>query len=342
MTTLKQQVSLADYNTLRIDACAAWFCRIDSKAALISLLRTPAVTEKGGILVIGGGSNLVLTRDFPGLVLLNAIKGIDVVHQDSDSVMVSVGGGENWDAFVAYSLSQGWAGLENLSAIPGTVGAAPIQNIGAYGVERKDCLVSVSTVELVSGQVRQFDRQECEFGYRDSIFKKAEKDKHIITSVTFRLDKRPTLKLNYGEIRSEMDASRISEKELTPVQLRQLISTIRARKLPDPKVTPNVGSFFKNPVIGKKQLQTILESFPDLVYFPATDNDDVKLAAGWMIDRLGWKGKVLGMARVHSRQALVLTVREGHCEDLLTLAKSIQKDVSAHFGVVLEIEPRIV
>lgn len=335
---LQRNVSLKPFNTLQIDARADWFAELTDLEQCTQLLD---LCRQQPLLILGGGSNIILAGNVHGLVLLNRLRGIAVLDEDDDSIRVQVAAGENWDAFVQYSLEQGWCGLENLSAIPGTVGAAPMQNIGAYGVELKDVVDRVGVFHLEKGTFAELSAPDCAFGYRDSIFKHALKDRCLITHVVFRLRKRPALKLEYGEIRAEIAKQRMSAESLTPLQLRQIIIAVRARKLPDPRQLPNVGSFFKNPVIPAAQLQTLLATWPNLVHYPV-DGAQTKVAAGWLIDQLGWKGRVHGKAQVHEQQALVLVNMGGDSEDVLGLARQIQADVWERFGIELEMEPLII
>lgn len=335
---LQRNVSLKPFNTLQIDVRADLFAELTD---LDQCAQLPDLRRQQPLLILGGGSNIILAGNVHGLVLLNRLRGIAVLEEADDSVQVQVAAGENWDAFVQYSLEQGWCGLENLSAIPGTVGAAPMQNIGAYGVELKDVVSRVGVFYLADGAFAELSAPDCAFGYRDSIFKHALKDRCLITHVVFRLRKRPVLKLDYGEIRAEIAKQELSAESLTPLQLRQIIIAVRARKLPDPRQLPNVGSFFKNPVIPAAQLQTLLASWPSLVHYPV-DGARAKVAAGWLIDQLGWKGRVHGKAQVHEQQALVLVNMGGDSEDVLGLARQIQADVRERFGIELEMEPLII
>lgn len=330
--------SLKPYNTLAVDVCAAAFCTVTSVADLKDLLRHQTRQK---LLVLGGGSNLVLTADFDGLVILNRIPGVQILQEDSESVVLRVGAGENWDKLVETCVNQGWFGLENLSWIPGSVGAAPIQNIGAYGVELKDHLLSVEALRLSDLSEQSFALEQCGFGYRDSVFKQAEKGRYVITGVVLRLNKVATLKLDYGEIRRSAEQWGYDCETLTPQDVRQIIIRIRSAKLPDPQQAANVGSFFKNPVVSSELFCRIQQQEPQVVAYPQADGR-VKLAAGWLIDRLGWKGRRMGQARVHDQQALVLVNEGGGSEDVLTLAHAIQKQVKAHFGVELEIEPSVI
>lgn len=336
--TVQHNVSLQPFNTLRVEAKAREWVEVRSQEDCAQL---PALCRDKKILILGGGSNLVLAGDVNGLVIHNQLRGIECVRQDEQHVWVQVAGGENWDAFVAHAVAQGWHGLENLSAIPGSVGAAPVQNIGAYGVELKDALDSVTVLHLQDGRIQTLTRAECRFAYRDSIFKSAFKTNYLITYVTLRLQRQPTLKLEYGEIRSALQSAGLDEATLTPQQLRELIMDIRARKLPDPAVQPNVGSFFKNPVISRAQLTRLQQRWPELVSYPV-DADHVKIAAGWLLDRLGWKGRQWGRAKVHDRQALVLVNSGDNARDLLALKNAMQADVREQTGIELEVEPLIV
>lgn len=335
---LQRNVSLQPFNTLGIDVQAAELVVLTDNSQCEFL---PSICAGKRLLILGGGSNLVLAGDFNGLVILNRLRGVQCLQQDADSVTVKVAAGENWDAFVEYTLLQGWHGLENLSAIPGTVGAAPVQNIGAYGVEVKDYILAVEILCLTDGKRRSLKVDECEFAYRDSIFKTALKDQYLITHVTFRLPKHPAFKLDYGEIRSAMQQQGLDESTLTPLQVRELIAGIRGKKLPDPSQLPNVGSFFKNPVISLEQFEQLRQRWPDLVAYPLNERQ-VKIAAGWLLDRLGWKGRQMGQARVHDRQALVLINQSRDAEDLLRLKNAIQLDVVQQTGIVLEMEPLLI
>lgn len=335
---LRPNQSLQPFNTLGIAARAAWLAELETLSQCDEL---PALARQQPLLVLGGGSNIVLAADFPGLVLLNRLRGIQCLRQDAQHLWVQVAGGESWDDFVQYSLEQGWFGLENLSAIPGTVGAAPVQNIGAYGVEVQGWIDRVGVFDWQQGIHYELGREACQFGYRDSLFKQVLRDRVLITHVVFRLDRQPCLRLEYGDIRTEIHQQGLAVDQITPMQLRHIIRTVRARKLPDPRVCPNVGSFFKNPVISSARLQVLQQQWPDIVHYPL-EKGQVKLAAGWLIDRLGWKGRAQGSARVHERQALVLINQGADSRDLLALAAQIRDDVRRRFEVVLEVEPLII
>jgi UDP-N-acetylmuramate dehydrogenase len=291
---------------------------------------------------IGGGSNLLFRGDYPGTLLHSAIQGFEVTHEDADSVVVKVGAGVVWDDFVAYTLAQGWSGAENLSLIPGEVGASAVQNIGAYGLEAKDLIQEVFALESATGQPRIFRVEECAYGYRDSIFKQALKGRYIVTHVSYRLSKRPVYHLDYGNIRSELEkrlGGTIHEEDLTPHMVRQVIIEVRHAKLPDPAVEGNAGSFFMNPVIDEADYRRLLERYPDLPSYPAAPGR-VKIPAAWLIDRAGWKGRTVGHAGVHVRQALVLVNRGGATgPEVMQLAGQICASVKAQFGV--DIHPEV-
>ncbi len=325
-------------NTFAITANSRFLAEVTTEAELVRLLQT--VTAKNlPLLVLGGGSNIVLSQDYEGLVICPKLTGIRCLHESNDSVVIEAAAGENWHDFVQYCLAKGWYGLENLSLIPGTVGAAPMQNIGAYGVEIKDCFHGLRAIARQTGAIREFSLADCQFGYRDSVFKQAFKDQYIISHVRFQLSKIPTIKLQYGDIAAELTQQQIVNP--TPIDVARAVIAIRQRKLPDPAKIGNAGSFFKNPVIPQAQFVALKTAYPHMVAYPQADN--VKLAAGWLIEQTGWKGQTLGHAGVYEKQALVLVNRggaKGH--DILHLAHNIQRDVLAKFGVALEIEANII
>jgi UDP-N-acetylmuramate dehydrogenase len=294
--------NLQNYNTLASPVCTDFFVSVKNNDELLDAIKF-AKENALTMLVLGGGSNIVLREDFPGLVVHLQYSGKSVEREDGDYVYVKAAAGENWSDFVDYCLAHHYWGLENLSLIPGSVGAAPIQNIGAYGVELKDVFEELSAIEVKTGISITFTREACRFDYRDSVFKREFKDLYIITSVTFRLTKSPVLKLQYPALQKAL--ANYSQDELTPELVSEVVCDIRRSKLPDPKNIPNVGSFFKNPMVTLDHLTKIRQSFPDIVFYPV-DSLQVKLAAGWLIDRAGWRGVNRGAA-VHSEQALVLT-----------------------------------
>ncbi|CAE6734518.1 UDP-N-acetylmuramate dehydrogenase [Paraburkholderia nemoris] len=330
---------LKAHNTFGFDVRAQFACRIEHEAQLMAAVRDP---RAAGLprLVLGGGSNVVLTGDFAGLVLLVALQGRRVVREDDDAWYVEAAAGEPWHDFVAWTLTQGLPGLENLALIPGTVGAAPIQNIGAYGLEMCERFASLRAVELETGAVVELDAKACRFGYRDSFFKREGRDRFVITSVTFRLPKVWQPRAGYADIARELAAGGHADAAAPSAQaIFDAVVAVRRAKLPDPLQLGNAGSFFKNPVVEAAQFEALKVKEPELVSYPQPDGR-VKLAAGWLIDRCGWKGRAMGAAAVHERQALVLVNRGGASgAEVLALAKAVQRDVLARFGVELEAEP---
>ncbi len=329
---------LRAHNTFGFDVRARVAARIVAPEQFASLAGDPRVAGLD-TLVLGGGSNVVFTGDFDGLVLLDEIRGRALVREDDGAWYVEAGGGENWHAFVEWTLAEGMPGLENLALIPGTVGAAPIQNIGAYGIEMKEHFASLRAVELATGEIVEFDAQRCAFGYRDSFFKREGRGRFAIVAVTFRLPKAWTPRLGYADVARELAARGIDAGRASARDVFDAVVAIRRAKLPDPLELGNAGSFFKNPVIGAHVFAALRAREPDVVSYPQPDGR-VKLAAGWLIDRCGWKGRALGAAAVHERQALVLVNRGGATgADVLALARAIQRDVLERFGVELEAEP---
>lgn len=329
---------LKAHNTFGFDVRAQVACRIEREEQLMAAVRDP---RAAGLprLVLGGGSNVVLTGDFGGLVLLIALRGRRVVREDDDAWYVEAAGGEPWHEFVAWTLSQGMPGLENLALIPGTVGAAPIQNIGAYGLEMGERFASLRAAELATGAVVEMDALACRFGYRDSFFKREGRDRFVITSVTFRLPKLWQPSAGYADLARELAANGHADTPPTAQAIFDAVVAVRRAKLPDPLELGNAGSFFKNPVVEAAQFEALKIREPDVVSYVQPDGR-VKLAAGWLIDRCGWKGRAMGAAAVHERQALVLVNRGGASgAEVLALAKAIQRDVLERFGVELEAEP---
>lgn len=326
--------SLLPYNTFGMDVKASRFVEYASVEELRGLWNAEREAVARA-LHIGGGSNLLFASDYEGLILHSAIKGYTVVKETEEEVEVRVGAGEVWDDFVAYTVANGWYGAENLSLIPGEVGASVVQNIGAYGVEAKDLIVSVDTFGLETGEERRFMQEECRYAYRESIFKQELKGKYAVTFVTYRLKKHPVFHLEYGNIRAEL------EKQGCQVDLenvRRIIIAIRQAKLPDPKVLGNAGSFFMNPVVPKMQFEALLAQYPDMPHYPV-DDAHVKIPAGWMIDRCGWKGKRVGHAGVHEKQALVLVNCGGATgKEVMHLAEEIVASVRERFGVTIRPE----
>ena len=334
----QQQVDLRPFNTLGVSAKASYFTSVRIQPQLQAALRWAMENEQPWLL-LGGGSNLVLAGDVDGLVIRLEMSGKRVVHEDDEHVWVRAQAGENWHELVRWTLEQGWSGLENLSLIPGTAGAAPVQNIGAYGVELKDVLEQVLVLDALDFGLKHLSVDECQFGYRDSLFKR-EAGRRVILSIDLRLRKQPQLQLDYGPIRAELERRSISQP--TPLDVSDAVIAIRQSKLPNPAELANAGSFFKNPIISAQQAAELKKQFPDMVQYPLADGQ-VKLAAGWLIEQAGWKGKCVGEAAVHEQQALVL-VNHGAASgtDVLALAEQIQADIKQRFAVELEIEPLVI
>lgn len=324
--------SLLSHNTFGIDVSAARFLEYASVEELQQQIAQGAVTTP--FLHIGGGSNLLFTKDYDGLILHSCIEGIEVTEEDERTVSVRVGAGVVWDDFVAYCVAHGWYGAENLSLIPGEVGAGAVQNIGAYGVEVKDLITAVETVNI-QGDQRVYSTEECGYAYRNSIFKRPENKSVFITYVRFRLSKEEYYTLDYGTIRQELG----KYPELTLPVVRKVIIDIRESKLPDPKVMGNAGSFFMNPIVSKEKLLALQQEYPQIPYYELADGQ-VKIPAGWMIDQCGWKGKSLGPAAVHDKQALVLVNRGGaKGSDIIALSDAVRASVREKFGI--DIHPEV-
>lgn len=334
---IERNRSIAELTTFGLRASAEHFVSCTGVTDVLETLEWHR-SHLGMLHVLGGGSNVLLTRDLAGLVLHMGIKGIEEVGREGTAVLVRAGAGVGWHDFVMETLERGWYGLENLSLIPGSVGAGPMQNIGAYGVELEQRFHSLEAVEVASGAVHTFGHADCAFGYRESVFKRRLKGQFVITGVTFRLDTVPELRLGYGAIRSELDAAGVVEP--TPQSVSEAVIRIRRSKLPDPAVLGNAGSFFKNPVVSQDVQAALMDRYPEMPHYPAQGG--VKLAAGWLIDQAGWKGHDRGTHGVHDRQALVLVNRGGATgAQLLKLATDIQEDVEARFAVRLEREVNV-
>lgn len=319
---------LKNLNTFGISANAENFANFNSIEELKRLLEN----AKQPLMILGGGSNILLTQNIKGSILKNEIFGIDIIEEDNKSVTVKVGGGVVWHDFVSWSIERNLGGLENLSLIPGSVGAAPMQNIGAYGSEIKSVFKQLEAVNIESKELKIFENKDCQFGYRTSIFKTQLKNKYVICSVTFRLNKYTEFNTSYGAIEDELrDMGEITSLK----SISQAVINIRSRKLPDPNIIGNSGSFFKNPTISNIEFQSLKKDFPLIVGYPNGDNE-TKVAAGWLIEQAGWKGFRDGDAGVHKNQALVL-VNYGNAKgkDILNLAKKIQDSVEQKFGIRL-------
>ena len=340
MPDVRQSVSLKPYNTLALDVRAAYCVEIHTKAMLQDLLQDKA-WQKVPKLVLGGGSNVLFAGDFDGLVILNRIQGIKCLKKDHRHVFIKVGAGVNWHALVKTTLEQGWQGLENLSLIPGTVGAAPMQNIGAYGVELCDVFSSLTAMSVDGQQTQTFDKKSCQFGYRTSVFKTKLNNQFIITDVTLRLNKIPKLNTQYAALKN-----RLAQRSLETPSAKDIsnaVIEIRQSKLPDPAKLPNAGSFFKNPIIPCSQYESLLTAHADLPHFPCNKPNHVKIPAAWLIERAGFKGKRQGDVGSHEKQALVL-INYGNASghDLVEFAKSIQMSVDQQFNITLTPEVNMI
>jgi UDP-N-acetylmuramate dehydrogenase len=337
--TIQEDISLKPHNTFGIDAKAKYFAIFGSLTELEEILNSKLQTSNSK-LILGGGSNILLTKDFDGIVLKNEIKGIEVIKEDEEHIYIKAGAGENWHQFVLHCVRSNYAGVENLSLIPGNVGASPMQNIGAYGVEIKDVFYELEAFHKKDKLIQKFSLKDCSFGYRESIFKNKFKDQFVITSVTYRLNKKSAFNTSYGAINQELE--RMGVKELSIQSVSQAVINIRTSKLPDPKEIGNAGSFFKNPVIPNEQFIELKKAFPSIVAFPSSDNH-TKLAAGWLIEQCGWKGYRRNDAGCYPRQALVL-VNYGNASgnEIFDLSETIIQSVSGKFGISLEREVNII
>ncbi len=334
---IEHQKSLQSYNTFGINVAASAFIAITSDKMLIEVLKSH---QNQSLFILSGGSNMLLTQDIDALVLHIAIKGITIIKDTDTTVLVQANAGENWHDFVQFCIQKGYGGLENLSLIPGCVGSAPIQNIGAYGVELKDTFVSCEAVHIKTRKKKIFDNKTCNFGYRNSIFKHTEKGEYIITQVTFRVTtKNHNLNTQYGAIEEELFLKQITTP--TPQDIANAVINIRKSKLPDPKVLGNSGSFFKNPLLPKSKFLSIQQQHPNIKFY-TVDENTVKVPAGWLIEQCGFKGKRWGDAGVHKQQALVL-VNYGNAsgQELLILSQKIKDTVKTTFDIELEVEVNI-
>src|SRR5687768_16161720 len=337
--TIQENISLKPYHTFGIDVRAKYFSSFQSTDELGELLNYKLQTTNYK-LVLGGGSNILFTKNYDGLILKNDIKGIELIKEDEHYVYVRVGAGENWHQFVLYCLQYNLAGVENLSLIPGNVGASPMQNIGAYGAEIKDVFYDLEAFHIKDKKLHTFSLNDCEFGYRESVFKKKYKDQFVITSVTFRLHKQPVFNTSYGAINNELE--NMGVKKLSIQAISQAIINIRSSKLPDWKIIGNAGSFFKNPIITENEFHELKRVFPDVVAFPA-GKGYIKLAAGWLIEQCGWKGFREGDAGCYYKQALVLVnYKNATGEEIYQLSEKIIQSVKQKFGVVLEREVNVI
>ena len=340
MIKIENDVSMRPYNTFGIDVRARHFCRIQSVEEFRELLSSPYY-QNSKHLTLGGGSNLLFTRDFDGIIIKNEIKGIEVVNEDNDRILIKAGAGEGWHNLVVHCVNHNWGGIENLSLIPGTVGAAPMQNIGAYGVEIKDVIECVEGIDMTSGQTRSFSNEECKFSYRESVFKHDLKEKYFISSVTLSLTKKNHLmNTNYGALQDTLKQLQLSD--ITIGAISKAVIFIRQQKLPDPSLIGNAGSFFKNPTIDAAHFERLKKQHTTIPSYP-TENQYVKIPAGWLIEQCGWKGKRIHNIGVHSQQALVLVnYGSGNGNEILELSKAIQSSVKDKFDIQLSTEVNII
>ncbi|MHA7101059.1 UDP-N-acetylmuramate dehydrogenase [Roseivirga pacifica] len=337
MSEFLTDYSLQPYNTFGLDVKAKSFAKFKSLETLKEGLQ---LAKNQPLLILGGGSNLLFTKDYDGLVLKNELKGIDLIKEDAEHFYVEAQAGENWHQFVMHCIANNWAGVENLSLIPGTVGAAPMQNIGAYGVEIIQVFDHLKAMEIATGEIHTFNKEDCQFGYRESVFKKSLKGKYVITSVCFKLKKTPDFNTSYGAIAQTLEDMGVTELSIKAVS--DAVIDIRQTKLPDPKEIGNSGSFFKNPEVDKIDYEGLRAEFPSIPGYPLPDNK-VKIPAAWLIDQDGWKGKTFGQIGVHKNQPLVLVnYGGGKGADIKALAFKIQASVATKFGIELTPEVNIV
>jgi len=336
MFVIKKNISLKRYNTFGIDVTANYYAKANTVEKVLYAINF-ASYNKAPIYVLGGGSNILLTGNFDGVIINPAVQGIAIVEDMPNDVVLRVGAGVCWDSFVEFCVERDLYGVENLSHIPGNVGASPIQNIGAYGVEAKDTIIKVEGIQVDSRKTVELNNSECRFGYRDSVFKQELKGKVIVTHVWFKLSKNSNLQTNYGNLEDELN--RLGDRSLKSV--RQAVINIRTAKLPDPAVVGNAGSFFKNPVVEIDHFEGIKKKYPNAPSYPVSESF-VKVPAGWLIEQCGWKGKRVGNCGVHANQALVLiNYGDATGAEILNLAKSVQDSVETEFGIKLDMEVNV-
>ena len=335
---IKNNISLKPFNTFGIEVSARLFAEAASLSDLMQIYEKYPADK---VMILGGGSNVLFTQNFNGIVVKNCLKGVELVNEDDEFYYVKAGAGEVWHDLVLYCIKNNYAGIENLSLIPGSVGAGPMQNIGAYGVEIKDVFYELEAFHIPGKAIKKFSLDECEFGYRESVFKRRFKNKYVITSVTLRLRKKPVYNISYGAIEKELEVMGV--RELSIKSISDAVINIRQSKLPDPAKIGNSGSFFKNPEVALEQFNELKKKFPEIVGFYLENKDRVKLAAGWLIEQCGWKGKRIGNTGAHKSQALVLVNYGGATgSEVYNLAMDIQKSVLEKFGILLEPEVNII
>lgn len=334
---LQENINITPFTTFGVEVSSRYFATFSSIEELRKLL---AEVKDQQLLVLGGGSNMLFRKDYEGITIKNEITGISVIEENEESVLLKVGAGEVWHNFVLYSIEHNLGGIENLSLIPGSVGASPMQNIGAYGVEIKDVFDSLEAIEIATGELHTFSHQDCQFGYRESVFKKELKGKYIIVSVSYKLSKQPKLNTSYGAINSELAKRGITQPSIKDVS--DVVIAIRQSKLPDPKEIGNAGSFFKNPVIPKSHYIALQKTYENIPSYPVSE-DTVKVPAGWLIDNAGWKGKTIGEYGVHKNQALVLVnYGKANGNDIFQLSEDIIADIYKRYQIKLEREVNII
>lgn len=333
---IQQNVNLKAYNTFGIDVSCRYFSEVKNIGEIREILSNIdyATTNK---MILGGGSNVLFTKDYDGLIIKNSIPGISVVTEDKEHIFVKAAAGEVWHQFVLWCIERNYAGIENLSLIPGQVGAAPMQNIGAYGVEIKDVFYELEALHMPTQELHRFTLNDCEFGYRESVFKNKYRNQYIILSVTFKLNKTPRFNIQYGDIQKTLEEMRVQELSIKAVS--DAVIKIRSSKLPNPSELGNAGSFFKNPVVAKSLVEALLLKYPLMPNYPQADGS-VKVPAGWLIEQCGWKGKVVGHTGSHKSQALVLVNYGGATgNEIYQLAMDIKQSVKDKFGI--DIEPEV-
>lgn len=336
---IHENYSLKKLNTFGIDAYGRYFTELSSLSEIQEILSEQAFINTPK-LILGGGSNLLFTKNFDGIILKNDLKGIEIIKEDADHYYIKAGAGVVWHDLVMHCIANNYAGLENLSLIPGKVGASPMQNIGAYGVEIKDHFYELEAIHIADKTIRTFNNADCKFGYRESVFKHDLKNKYIITSVTYKLPKKPVLNTSYGAIEKELE--HMGVKELSIQAISKAVCNIRSSKLPNPAEIGNAGSFFKNPEVVRAKYEFLKTQFPAIVGYDL-DNGNVKLAAGWLIEQCGWKGQTFGDAGVHKLQALVLVnYNNAKGNEIYELSQKILDSVKSKFGVLLEREVNII
>ncbi len=336
---IREDFSLQKLNTFGIDVAAKYFAEVSTREELKEI-----ITEKKFVgeakLILGGGSNILFTKNFNGLVINNLLQGVEIIEENDSTVLIKAGAGIIWHDLVLFSIGKNLGGIENLSLIPGRVGAAPIQNIGAYGVELKYTFHELAAIHLSSGEEKTFSLEDCKFAYRNSIFKNEAKNQYIIISVTLKLNRNPKFNISYGAIEQELKAMNVTD--LSVKAISEAVCNIRRSKLPDPSVIGNAGSFFKNPEVPEQKYKELKAGYSDMVAYP-TSTGNMKLAAGWMIEQCGWKGKQVGNVGMHKQQALVLVnYGKATADELYQHALRVQKSVEEKFGVLLEMEVNIV